>query len=80
MSDKLELMFDKVEKVLERMEKLKDENSSLKRENDHLKTQLANIHKEYNSLKLDRVDQDDRIRSKLVTILTRLDQLEELAG
>ena len=80
MGDKLELMFDKVEKVLERLEQLKDENSSLKRENDCLKTQMASLQKEYNGLKLNRVDQDDKIRSKLVTILNRLDQLEDMAG
>ncbi len=80
MSEKLELMFEKVEQVLALLDRTKAEKASLQDENKLLKTELTKIRKEYNSLRLEVTDQNDKVKSKLVGILDRLDQLEDLAG
>ena len=80
MSEKLELMFEKVEQVLALLDRTKAENASLHDENRLLKAELTKIRKEYNSLRLEATDQKDRVKSKLVGILDRLDQLEDMAG
>lgn len=80
MSEKLELMFEKVEQVLALLDRTKAENASLIDENKLLKAELVKIRKEYNSLRLDVTDQKDRVKSKLVGILHRLDQLEDIAS
>lgn len=80
MSEKLELMFEKVEQVLALLDRTKAEKASLQDENKLLKTELTKIRKEYNSLRLEVTDQKDKVKSKLVGILDRLDQLEDLAG
>ena len=80
MSEKLELMFEKVEQVLALLDRTKAENASLRDENKLLKVELTKIRKEYNSLRLEVTDQRDKVKSKLVGILDRLDQLEDIAG
>jgi regulator of replication initiation timing len=80
MSEKLELMFEKVEQVLALLDRTKAENASLIDENKLLKAELVKIRKEYNSLRLDVTDQKDKVKSKLVGILHRLDQLEDIAS
>ena len=80
MSEKLELMFEKVEQVLALLDRTKAENASLIDENKLLKAELVKIRKEYNSLRLDVTDQKDKVMSKLVGILHRLDQLEDIAS
>lgn len=80
MSEKLELMFEKVEQVLALLDRTKAENASLLDENKLLKAELVKIRKEYNSLRLDVTDQKDKVKSKLVGILHRLDQLEDIAS
>ena len=80
MSEKLELMFEKVEQVLALLDRTKAENASLIDENKLLKAELVKIRKEYNSLRLDVTDQKDKVKSKLVVILHRLDQLEDIAS
>jgi len=45
-----------------------------------LKTELKSIKKDYNSLMLEKNDQNDACKTKLVTVLDRLNQLEAITN
>jgi FtsZ-binding cell division protein ZapB len=78
MSGKLESLAEKVEKVLALLDKIKSENASLKRENAKLRSEAAGIRKEYRKLKLGSADQSEAVKSRLVAVLGRLNELESL--
>jgi len=78
MQGKLDILSEKVEKVLNLLERVKSENAALKEENQKLKTELASIRKEYRNLKLGSADQSQAVKSRLVTVLNRLEELESL--
>ena len=78
MSDKLETLSTKIDEVLGRLEQLKLENASLKDQDSNLKSELVSVRKQYNSVLLEKADQADTFRDKLVLVLDRLNQLESL--
>ena len=78
MESKLQLLAKKVEKVIDPLDRLKRENATLKSENAGLKTELAGIQKEYNELKLGTADRSDSVKTKLTSVLNRLEELENL--
>lgn len=78
MGDKLELLEQKIEAVIERLERLRNENSDLKASNTDMKKELGGIRKQYDSARLGQVDQSELVKSKLVSILDRLNELEKL--
>ncbi|MCP4684334.1 MAG: cell division protein ZapB [bacterium] len=77
MSDRLELLDKKVSQVLDRLESLKRDNASLKDENASLRSQLGQLQQDLDSMKLSQNDQADVIRSKLVSVLGRIEELEK---
>jgi len=77
MSDRLELLDKKISQVLDRLESLKQDNASLKVENASLKSQLGQLQQDLNTLKLNQNDQGEMIRSKLVSVLGRIEELEK---
>ena len=78
MGDKLELLEQKIEAVIGRLEKLRDENSDLKASNTGMKKELGGIRKQFDNARLGQVDQSELVKSKLVSILDRLNELEKL--
>ena len=78
MPGKLESLVEKAEKVLDLLERIKRENVSLKKENVALKAELTGISKEYRQLKLDHFDRSDEFKSRLLAVMSKLDELEEL--
>ena len=80
MTDTLDQISQKVDQLLQVVKNLKVENASLHGENKELKVQLADAGKEHKSLSLKSADQSELVRSKLKSVLTRLDELEKLAG
>ena len=78
MSDKLETLSTKIDEVLGRLEQLKLENASLKDQDSDLKSELVSVRKQYNSVVLEKADQADTFRDKLVLVLDRLNQIESL--
>ena len=80
MTDTLDQISQKVDQLLQVVKNLKVENSSLQGENQQLKAQLADAGKEHKSLSLKAADQSELVRSKLQSVLSRLDELEELAS
>lgn len=80
MSDTLDQIAQKVDQLLQVVKNLKVENSSLHGENKQLKAQLAELGKEQKSLSIKSADQSEVVRSKLQSVLSRLDELEELSN
>ncbi len=77
MSDRLELLDKKISQVLDRLDNLKKDNASLKEENASLKSQLGQLQQDLNTLKLSQNDQSETIKSKLVSVLSRIEELEK---
>lgn len=80
MGDKLTLVESKVDAVLALVEKIKNEKTALADENDRLKAELTQIRKQFSALKLEKTDNNEAVRSKLQLVLSRVDELESLAG
>ena len=80
MDEKLDLLVERVERVAELLEATRAHNAELKEENSRLKSELADATRELESFKLNAADQAGRTRTKLLTVLDRLDQLEKLGA
>jgi len=80
MGDRLSLVESKVEAVLELVEKIKAEKAVLTEENDQLRIELAQLRKQISALRVEKADKGENVRSKLQLILSRVDELESLAG
>ena len=80
MSDKFDLVAQKVDRLLSVVENLKGRNKAAEQENAELKSQLAKIEKTFRALELETADRADAVRTKLDRVLSRLAELENLAG
>ena len=80
MGDKLAIIESKVEAGLELVDRIKTEKTVLANENDQLKIELAQIRKQFSALKLEKTDKNNAVRSRLELVLSRVDELESLAG
>jgi len=80
MGDRLELIENKLGAVLDLIERIKTENGTLNVENAQLREELNRLKKQMVSLKLDRSDRSDAMRSKLKTVLSRVEELELMTG
>ncbi len=78
MSGKSESLAEKVEKVLALLHKVKNENALLKRENEELRAEMASIKKACRKLELGSADQSEAVKSRLMAVLGRLEELESL--
>ena len=78
MGDNLALLEEKIERVLSLVERLRKENSDLHGRNEDLRKQLAEFQQLNRKLKLTNSDQSDVIRTKLQSVLSRVEELEEL--
>ena len=80
MDSKLNQLTEKIELLITKLEKLQAENKQLKEENQSLISQMNSHKTNFESLKLRSSDDNEKVKTKLTTILNRLDQLEELAS
>ena len=80
MGDRLKLIEDKLGAVLDLVDRFKTENGTLNVENAELREELNRLKKQMASLKLDRSDRSDAMRSKLKTVLSRVEELELMTG
>lgn len=78
MTDSLKLLEEKVSKVLSRLEEIKAENRTLKEENRALQRETTGLKQQFDQLKLDQNDQSDKVRTKLASLLGRIEELEKL--
>ena len=78
MSDKLDIIAEKIDNLLSVLDKLKTRNLELETKNLDLRTKLAELEKEYNNLCLEDADRSDLVKSKLQSVLERLNELEQI--
>ena len=80
MEDKLEQLTQKIETVCSLVEMLRKENAELKETNEQQRTELEQLKKQHEELQLKSADQSEAVRSRLSTVLNRLDELESMAS
>ncbi|RKX27592.1 MAG: hypothetical protein DRP45_00720 [Candidatus Zixiibacteriota bacterium] len=78
MAEKFELLDRKVKQVLQQLDGLKDDNTILRKENRQLQTQLTELKSDFDNLKLNHNDQSELIKTKLISMLTRIEELEKI--
>jgi regulator of replication initiation timing len=78
MTDKFKLLEEKIGQVLKKLERLKDANTSLQAENSGLKGELTGLRQEFHEFRLDHNDKAEEVKSKLVTLLGRIEELEKI--
>ncbi len=78
MGDSLTLLEKKVELVLNLVDQLRDENRTLTEENAILKSELTNIKRLSRNLKVSHSDQSEVLKTKLNSVLSRVEELEGL--
>ncbi|MBD3403618.1 cell division protein ZapB [candidate division GN15 bacterium] len=78
MSDKLARIEDRVDKLLALVERLKDDNRRLREQNRGLKADMAELQREFDSLRLSQNDQAGAVRAKLSSVLNRIEELESM--
>ena len=80
MDTKLDLLTEKIELLITKMETIQAENRQLKEDKKSLFAELQTYKRDYESIKLSSTDKNEVVKTKLTTILNRLDQLEEIAS
>lgn len=78
MTDTLDQIAQKVDQLLEMVKNLKSENASLKAENRQRKAEMSGLDKQQKNQLLKAADQSEAVRTKLQSVLNRLDELEKL--
>ena len=78
MNDKIKLLEDKVGQVLSRLDDLQGENVSLKEQNTGLKSELVELQQTFKQFKLENNDRAEQVKSKLATLLARIEELEQI--
>jgi regulator of replication initiation timing len=78
MIDKLQKLQDRIEELLKLVDSLRKENHALKAEAKSQHVELAKLKDHVDSLKREQADQSEAVKSKLNSMLSRLDELESL--
>lgn len=77
MKEKLDQITKKIQLVAELLERAKLENTDLKGSNDSLRKELAKARKDLEVIGLSRMDQTDKVKTKLSSVLKKLEELEQ---
>ena len=78
MADKFQMLEDKVGKVLQKVEALTGENKTLKSDNAQLESELTGLKQEFKQFRLQQNDQAEAVKSKLASLLGRIEELEKI--
>ncbi|MFZ1685141.1 MAG: hypothetical protein WAU88_13585 [Candidatus Zixiibacteriota bacterium] len=78
MIDKLQKLQDRIEELLKLVDSLRKENHALKADAKAQTAELAKLKDHVDSLKREQADQSEAVKSKLNSMLSRLDELESL--
>ncbi len=78
MPDGYESLVDKAEKVLDLLDRVRRKDAALREENATLRAELTGINKECRELKLDKSDRSEQFKSRLLSVMNKLDELEKL--
>ncbi|MBI5265942.1 MAG: cell division protein ZapB [candidate division Zixibacteria bacterium] len=78
MSDRFSTLEEKVNRVLRLVARLQKEKGELERENKTLTGELADLKRRYQELNVTSREQSQAVKSRLATVLTRIEELERL--
>jgi peptidoglycan hydrolase CwlO-like protein len=78
MIDKLQKLQDRIEELLNHVDTLRKENNALKAEAKEHGSELAKLKDQLDLLKREQADQSEAVKSKLNTMLSRLEELETI--
>lgn len=78
MPDNIRVLETKISQVLEKLETLKAENGELHAENRMLRSQLNGLKQEFDRFRMEHNDQVEAVKSKLATLLGRIEELEQI--
>jgi regulator of replication initiation timing len=80
MADKISELEDRVAQVLKLVEQLRKENGNLKRQNKEAASELTELRRRYHELSVDAKDKAATVRSRLTSVLNRIEELERLGS
>ena len=80
MMDKLHLLEQKIDTLIQTLTSVKEENAQLKANNESMGKELSDLKKEYDLIKLSENDKNEKMKTSLTRILSRLDELEQIAS
>lgn len=78
MPDNIRVLETKISQVLEKLETIKAENGDLQTENRALKNQFNGLKQEFDRFRMEHNDQVEAVKSKLATLLGRIEELEHI--
>lgn len=78
MGDSLRLLEKKVDQVLELVGQLRQQNNTLTKENKSLQSELAEIRRINRKLTVSTSDRSEMVKAKLNSVLSRVEELEDL--
>jgi len=78
MTDQINLLEEKVSQVLQRLTVLQKENGSLRQENNALTDQLSQLRRDFDKFRVEHNDQTDAVKTRLTSLLSRIEELEQL--
>jgi FtsZ-binding cell division protein ZapB len=80
MADKISELEDRVGQVLKLVEQLRRENSNLKRQNKSGVEELSELRRRCHELEVANKDQTAAVKSRLTSVLSRIEELERLGS
>ena len=78
MLDKFEQLESKIGQLVERYTALKEHFDSVSRENENLKTELSSLKQEFEAFRLLNNDRSELVKTRLGSVLGRIEELESL--
>ena len=78
MSDQINVLEAKISQVLQKLDALKSENVSLQSENSALRDQVNRLRQEFERFRVEHNDQVEAVKTKLSTLLGRIEELEQI--
>ena len=76
--EKIKQLASQVDKLVAWLEQVRKENEQFRSENTELKQEIQQLRNEVFSLKQDKADRSQVVKTKLTSILDRLDELEQI--
>ncbi|MEW5796414.1 MAG: cell division protein ZapB [Candidatus Zixiibacteriota bacterium] len=78
MSDQIKVLEGKIAQVLQKLETLKSENANLLSENSSLREEVSRLRQEFERFRVEHNDQVEAVKTKLGTLLGRIEELEQI--
>ena len=78
MTEQLSQIEKKITNLLDKFDSLKGDNATLRLENKNLKEEVAKLSQDFNALKITQNDQANQVKTKLTSVLSRIEELEKI--